>query len=147
MMEPTTYSEAAGERDVAAFLAARADQLNLWKLPIKVWVARQGGAIVAALTLNAGDYLSVTLISADPAQRAFMRFARLWKLASTWLAANAVPIVCAPVRNTDRHFQSILRRLGFTKVGVEKSDAGEEVETIYAKSFSRGGVNADPVHA
>lgn len=147
MMEPTTYTEAAGERDVAAFLAARANQLNLWKLPLKVWVARQGDEIVAALTLNSLDYLSISLIVGDPTQRPFMRIVKLWRMADRWLREHGVPVVCAPVRNTDPHFQSLLRRLGFVKVGVETDADGNEVETIYAKSYTRGGEHADPVHA
>src|SRR5262245_40638540 len=91
----TTYSElAATDTDVAAFLAARADR---WlPFPTQMWVAREDGRIVALLMLSTFQYVALHLVCAPTAKRPFMRIYKLLRLAEGWLAANRIPIVCAP---------------------------------------------------
>lgn len=128
----TTYAEVTAEdHDVAAFLAAQIHVLNIWRLPRAAWVARQDGAIIAVLVLTNVDYPAIHLFKRDPDERPFMRIVKLWRLAKAWLIEHRIPIVVAPIHPHLHHFGSLLRRLGFTKAGVESDDDGVR-EIIYA---------------
>jgi hypothetical protein len=136
----TEYSEVTPkDRDVAAFVAARPWELNLWKLPAKMWVARENNEntkcneIIAVLMLNTHPYLAIDLIVANKPARPFMRIMRLYLMAEDWLKMINAPIVCIAIRDTDAHFQSIVRRLGFVKEGIEVDKNGNQIETVFAK--------------
>jgi hypothetical protein len=140
----TEYSEVTPmDRDVAAFVAARPWALNLWKLPVKMWVARENNEetkcneIVAVLMLNTHPYLALDLVAANPAARPFMRIMRLWLMAEDWLKMIGAPIVCVTINDTNAHYQSIIRRLGFEKSGIETDKNGNQVETIFTKQLRR----------
>lgn len=132
----TSYSEVGAEdRDVAIFLATQLQTINVWRLPLKTWVARQEGKIIAALVLTCVDYPAVHLLIADPTSRPFMRAAKLWKLAALWMRSIDMPMVCAPIFATLHHFQSLARKLGFVHIGDSFDDNGNPIETIYAYYF------------
>lgn len=132
----TSYAEVtAADRDVAAFLATQLHVLNIWRLPRAAWVARQDGAIVAVLVLTNVDYPAIHLLLPPGSARPFMRIVKLWRLAKAWLASHNVPVVAAPVYVQLRHFQSLLRRLGFVKAGEESDENGTVLEVIYAYTF------------
>lgn len=133
----TTYTAVtANEADVAAFLAYHLDTINIWSLPAKLWAARQDGMLVAVLMLKTRPYLSLDLVVANPATRPFMRIMKLYLLAETWLRANNVPMVSVSILNTNAHFQSLARRLGYQKIGEESDANGNVVETIYGKPLT-----------
>lgn len=133
----TTYHEVtADDRDVAAFIASRPLSINLLSLPAKMWVARYGPRIVAVMMLNTTPYLSIDVEQADRSTRSFVRLYKLYRLVETWLRIHEIPAVCITVTNTDAHFQSIVRRLGYVKAGVEVDDNGNEIETVFMKNFS-----------
>lgn len=135
-MDTTTYSDVtAMDTDVAAFIVEHRYAINLLAMPLKMWVARQGGRVVGVLLLNPTPYLALDLVLADRTQRPFMRIIKLWRLAERWLVANNVPIVCVSIHDQQAHFQSLVRRLGFVEVGEEPNLYGERVETIFAKTF------------
>jgi hypothetical protein len=133
----TTYAEVGPEdHDVAVFLVQHLQFINIWRLPLKAWVAREDGRIVAVMTFDNITYPAIHVIVADPDSRPFMRIAKLWLMAYQWFKDIQVPLICAPVFNHLHHFQSLVRRLGFRKIGVETNDAGVEVETIYGYFFN-----------
>lgn len=143
-MDSTAYAEVLGtDTDVAAFVAAHPYDLNLYRLPVKMWVARQGGShnIVAVLMLKVDPYVSVDLIVAEPKTRPFMRIVKLWRMAEAWLKERNVPICCVSIHNSQVHFQSLVRRLGFEKIGDEENIYGQPVETIFAKSLNGGPID------
>lgn len=127
----TEYAEVGSDRDVAVFLAQQLHVINIWKLPLAAWVAREDGKIVAILALTNVDYPAIHLFKASPNARVFMRIFKLWEMAKGWMIARNFPVVAAPVAPHLYHFQSILRKLGFEKVGVEKDTVGNVVEVIY----------------
>jgi hypothetical protein len=140
----TEYSEVTPkDRDVAAFVAARPWELNLWKLPAKLWVARENNEethcneIIAVLMLNTHPYLAIDLIVADKVKRPFMRIMRLYLMAEDWLKMIGAKIVCIAIRDTDVHFQSLIKRLGYEKAGVESDNDGNQIETVFAKRLGR----------
>lgn len=133
----TTYNEVTGaDTDVAVFLAHRLDIINIWRLPLKAWVARQDGEIVAVLAFTNVDYPAIHFMVANPATRPFMRLIKLWLMAYEWCKSIKLPLVCAPVYNHLRHFQSIIRRLGFRKIGEERDANNQVVEVIYGYHFN-----------
>jgi hypothetical protein len=133
-MERTVYADVTRDDvDVAAFVAAHPHTINLRALPVKMWVARQGGAIVAVLMLSTVPYVCLDLILADPASRPFFRIINLWFMAEDWLKSRRVPIICIAIHNSLAHYQSLVRRFGFEKVGVEPNGLDEPVETVFAK--------------
>lgn len=139
----TTYDEVGPEdRDVAAYLAGRLDVINIWRLPLNAWVARQDGEIVAVLVFTNVRYPAIHFCVAHPERRPFMRIAKLWLMAYEWFKVKQIPLVCASVFNHLHHFKSLVRRLGFRQIGVELNDKGEEIETIYGYFF-----NEEPQHA
>lgn len=133
----TTYTEViAADRDVAAFIASHLDSVNILKLPLKMWVARQDNAIVAVMMLKVDPYPSLDLILANPKSRPFMRVLRLWQMAEKWLREHGVPIICASIHNSLQHYQSLVRRFGFEQIGEEVDTAGNAVETVYARRLA-----------
>jgi hypothetical protein len=133
----TTYTEATvDDRDVAAFLAAHPYDLNLFELPCKLWVARDGATIVAVLMLKTTPYVALDLIRNEAISRPFMRVWKLWKVAEAWLRANKVPIICASIPDHLTHYQSLVARAGFEIIGVHPNSEGIPVETIFAKALS-----------
>jgi hypothetical protein len=100
-----------------------------------MWVAKDETGIVALLMLKTVPYLSLDMIVAHPDSRPFMRIIKLWRMAEAWLKAQKVPMVAVSVFNTLQHYQSILRRMGFEKIGEEADDDGNAIETIYGKTF------------
>ena len=133
----TTYTDVtADDQETLAFLCAHAiGNVNLYHLPVKMWVAKDETGIVALLMLKTVPYLSLDLIVAHPETRPFMRILRLWQTAEKWLKAQNVPMVATSVFNTLQHYQSLLRRMGWVKIGEELDDNGTAVETIYGKTF------------
>lgn len=141
----TTYAEVtADDRDVAVYLAAQLHVLNIWRLPRAAWVARDNDEIIAVLVLTNVDYPALHLFLPHPETRPFIRILRLWELAKTWLRAHAIPVVAAPVFAHLRHFQSLLRRVGFRLVGQETDAAGNVIEVVYAYTL-KGTSNENPL--
>ena len=136
-MQGSTYSEVSAEdRDVAAFMVAHLNDMSIWRLPVCMWVARDGeGNIVAVLALNCVTYPTLDLTLADPSARPFMRILKLWHMAEAWLQARGVPLIACSIRDSQAHFQSLVRRYGFVKIGVEKDHDGNQVETIFGKQL------------
>ena len=133
----TTYHEVtADDRDVAAFIASRPLSINLLALPAKMWVARYGPRIVAVMMLNTAPYLSIDVEQADRSTRSFVRLYKLYQMVEAWLRIHEIPAVCITITNTDAHFQSIIRRLGYVKAGVEVDDNGNEIETVFMKTLT-----------
>ena len=66
-------------------------------------------------------------------------------MAFEWFKSIGMPMVCAPVFNHLHHFQSLLRRLGFRKIGIEHTPDGIPTETIYGYFFTEETPNEDPV--
>jgi len=140
----TTYTEVGpDDRDVALFLVNHLQRINIWRLPLKAWVARQDGEIVVVLTFENVTYPAIHIITNDKFPRPFMRVIKLWRIAEAWFRAAGMPMVAAPVFNHLYHFQSLLRRFGFTKIGEEYED-GHPVETVYGYNFKET-LNADQV--
>ncbi len=136
-MQGTVYSAVSGaDVDVAAFMAARVNDMNVWKLPLQMWVARDASGIVAVLALNCIDFPTLDLTLADPTTRPFMRILKLWHLAEAWLVERGVPLIACSIRDSQAHFQSLVRRYGFVKIGVEYDDDGNQVETILGKQLA-----------
>lgn len=131
----TTYAEAGAEKDVAVFLAQQLHVLNIWSLPKAAWVAREDGEIVAVLVLTCVEYPALHVFLARADARPFMRIMKLWRLAQAWLRANDVPAIFAPVYAHLRHFQSLMRRLGWKRCGEESDANGNVLEVIYAYRF------------
>ena len=133
----TTYTEVGpDDRETLAFLCEHAiGNVNLYHLPVKMWVAKDSTGIVALLMLNTIPYLSLDLITAHPETRPFMRIIKLWRMAESWLKAQNAPMVAVSIHNTLQHYQMLLRRLGFVKIGEESDKDGNVVETIYGKTL------------
>jgi hypothetical protein len=137
MATRTVYAEVTPtDTDVAVFLCDHLADINVWNLPVKMWVARQDGAIVALMMLHSRPAVYLDLILAHPEQRPFMRILRLWQMAQRWLDALGVPLVCVTIRNELVHYQSLVRRVGFEPVGVQCDANGTEVETIYGRRLA-----------
>lgn len=133
----TTYCEVGNDdMDAAAFIAAHPYELNLFNLPVKAWVAREDGNIVAVLMLRKPAHLDA--IVADPDARPFMRLLKLYRIAEAWLKAAGVPIICVEINDTRRHFQSLMKRIGFEKIGANDNVFGVPVETVFAKTLIPG---------
>lgn len=133
----TTYSEVGPtDSDVALFLATQLQVINIWSLPLKAWVARQDGEIVVVLIFTNVQYPAIHFCKRDPDSRPFMRLIKLWLMAYEYFKSIKLPIVCAPVFVHLHHYQSILRRLGFTKAGEEKNPDGSVAEVIYGYDFT-----------
>ena len=127
----TTYAEVGpDDRDVALFLVHNLHRINIWRLPLKAWVARRDETILAVLTFDHVTYPAIHVITA-PDTRPFVAILKLWYMAKDWFEAIGMPLICAPVFTTLHHFQSLLRRLGFVEIGEETNAAGKKVETIY----------------
>jgi len=132
----TKYTEVTpDDSDVFAFLCLHVGSINLLHLPIKMWVARQDDKIIALLMLKTVPYTSLDLIVADPTARPFMRIIKLWRIAEAWLKSHNVPIICISIRDDSAHFQSLIRRLGFTVIAAYGKQDDCADETIFAKRF------------
>jgi len=137
-MTRTDYAEVTDtDTDVATFITQHLDSVNLYHLPIKMWVARHDGTIIALLMLKTDPYVSIDLIVADPDSRPFMRILRLWQIAEVWLIEHNVPIVATSIHNSRAHFQDLVKRAGFEVVGSEADNDGKIVETIFAKALHK----------
>jgi hypothetical protein len=148
----TEYAEVTGEdRDVAAFVAAHSQDINLFRLPVKMWVAREDDdetackEIVAVLMLSTYPYLCLDLIVRKPETRPFMRIMRLWLMAEDWLKFIGAPAVAVSILDTNPYYQCIIRRLGFEPSGVEYDANGNAVETVFVKQL-RSQPLAEMVH-
>jgi hypothetical protein len=147
MAKTSTYSEVtASDRDVALFLAASPHAVNFYALPVKAWVARENGRMVAILMLKTQPYLSLDLVRVDEASRPFMRILKLYRMAEAWLKERKVPIVAVAIRDDSRHFQSLVRRFGFVPIGASQDDDGNQVETIFGKVL-RDAAPVEETHA
>lgn len=141
----TTYDEVtAAMPDVAVFLAKNIHAINIWRLPLKAWVARQDGEIVAVLTFTNVVYPALHFILAEPKSRPFMRLLKLWLMAREWFLANSFPMIAAPVFNYLHHYRHMMERFGFTKIGEESDMDGNIVETIYGYDFTKERAHAHP---
>lgn len=137
----TTYAEVGpDDRDVALFLVYHLNRINIWRLPLKAWVARRNGEILAVLTFDNITYPAIHIIL-QPRTRPIVAILKLWYLARDWFTAIGMPMVCAPVFTYLHHFQSLLRRVGFVKVGEERDKNNRVCEIIYGYYFK------EPVHA
>jgi hypothetical protein len=142
----TTYSEVtADDKDVAIYLATRIDVVNIWRLPLKAWVARQDGKIVAVMIFDNVTYPAIHILVPDPNSRPFMRIVKLWLIAYKYFKSIKMPIICAPVPTHLHHFKSLVRRLGFREVGEERDDNNVVVEIIYGYHFNEE-QNENSVH-
>lgn len=143
----TTYAEVTeADRDVALFLVNNINRINIWRLPLKAWVARRDEKITAVLTFDNITYPSIHVIVAPDAGRPFVALLKLWYMALEWFASIDMPMICAPVFIHLHHFQSLLRRLGFVKVGEERDDDNRVTEIIYAY-YLKGAPSEDSLRA
>jgi hypothetical protein len=141
----TTYTEVGpDDHDVALFLVHHLNRINIWRLPLKAWVARQDDEIVAVLTFENVTYPAIHFILNEKFPRPFVRVMKLWLMAYGWFEEIGIPLVCAPVFDHLRHFQALIRKLGFRRVGVETTTTGAVVETIYAYHFKE--TTDDSIH-
>ena len=133
----TEYAEAgASDVDIALYIAKNPQCVNVLCLPVKIWAARQNNELVALLLLKTVPYISLDLYIVRPETRPFMRMFKLLRTAETWLQHCNVPMVCIAIHNSNRHFQALVRRLGYTEIGNELDENGIENTTIYAKYFT-----------
>lgn len=143
----TTYSEVGpDDTEVAAFLASQLHILNIWRLPLKAFVAKQDGKPIAVMAITCVQYPAIHLLVVDPATRPFMRITKLWYLARDWMRSINMPMICAPVFAHLHHFQFLVRKLGFEKIGEEMDENGNTVENIYAYYFKEK-PHEDPLHS
>lgn len=132
----STYTEvSADDRDVALFITQHLDSVNLYKLPVKMWAAREGDTIIAVMMLKTDPYPSLDLIVANPKSRPFMRIFKLLRVAEAWLRAQHVPMIALSIKTTRVHFQSLVRRLGYKEIGTELDEHGTVVETIFGRAL------------
>ena len=132
----TEYAEAgASDVDIALYIANNPQCVNVLCLPVKIWAARQNSELVALLLLKTAPYISLDLFVVRPETHPFMRMFKLLHKAEEWLQNHAVPMVCIAIHNSNRHFQALVRRLGYAECGNEIDENGIENTTIYAKYF------------